>query len=106
MRPSDHAKVPAHPDRIPELIERFTAMWDEALRGGPRPAVEDFLGELSEAERSDLRVTLGRVDEEYHQREGNVPTPPVEQTVEFADRAAVDTEFDLDLTIDSVGRHA
>ena len=66
MRPSDHAEAPAYADRIRELIERFTDQWNEALRGGSPPAVEDFLGEVSEAERSDLRAKLGTVDDEYH----------------------------------------
>jgi eukaryotic-like serine/threonine-protein kinase len=100
MRPSDHAEVPVYPDRIRKLIDRFTDKWNEALRGGPPPAVEDFLREASEADRSDLREILGRVNDDYHRRERHAGTTPDEHTVDFPDRVAVDTKPELEVTLD------
>jgi len=96
MTPSNPAEVPAPPDRLRELVERFTGQWKQALGGGPRPTVDEFLTEASETDRTELRTILVRVEEELS---GSVTTD--DQTVDYSGRGAADTKLNLSLTQDS-----
>jgi eukaryotic-like serine/threonine-protein kinase len=98
MTPSNPAEVPASPDRLRELVERFTGKWKQALGGGPRPSVDEFLTEASEPDRIELRTILLRVEQELS---GSVTTD--DQTVDYSGRGAADTKLNLSLTLDCVG---
>jgi hypothetical protein len=43
--------LPPTSDAIDAACEVFEAIWQAALAGGPRPYIEDHLGEVSEKER-------------------------------------------------------
>src|SRR3954469_19590982 len=97
-RPGDTDR-PAGPDPGHDLVQRFSDRWDLALRGGTRPSVEDFLGQVSEAERGGLRPLLEQGGLAYVRRNGNGPA--VEATVDLPPQAAADTRRDLGPTLDS-----
>jgi serine/threonine-protein kinase len=52
----------------PSLCEQFEAAWEQALKGGPPPAVDSFLALAPEAERPTLRGELTRIDSAYRPR--------------------------------------
>jgi tetratricopeptide (TPR) repeat protein len=66
---------PSHPDvATVDLLpqpkpdprrERFAAAWEQALRGGIPPRIDDFLAEVSAAERDALRRQLEHIDDKY-----------------------------------------
>ncbi|HKB02849.1 MAG TPA: serine/threonine-protein kinase [Gemmataceae bacterium] len=110
MRPPPDADVRAANDRDRDVVDRFTDSWERALRGGPRPSVETFLGEVTEAERADLRSALDQVNQEYlrrtqasAERTVDQPDPGVGDTLPYpgASGGKTDTKPDLDITLDS-----
>src|SRR5262249_36209737 len=50
------------------LRRQFEAAWQEALKGGPVPAIEAYLDRAAEAERSTLHDELREVERQYQQR--------------------------------------
>jgi tetratricopeptide (TPR) repeat protein len=106
MGPLTDADAAAAPDRVRELIERFTDLWDRALGGGPPPSVEAFLAEVREPDRAGLRAQLDRVNRDDLQRTRALDPAGGERTVDLPDPEAAggkaaDTHPDLDFTLDS-----
>src|SRR5262249_21983169 len=104
MKPSTDAHSRTLSNSSREIIERFTQSWDQALHGGPRPAVETFLDALTAVERAGLQPVLELIDKDYLQRERSAGTGTDQQTIDMPDRPSstgrTDTEPDLDLTVD------
>jgi WD40 repeat protein len=75
-RPGDTDSLkPPTSDAIDAACDRFEAAWQEALAGGPRPRIEDHLGEVPEAERLTLLRELVLLDAHYRSRAGEQPRP-------------------------------
>jgi WD40 repeat protein/serine/threonine protein kinase/tetratricopeptide (TPR) repeat protein len=57
--------------RVDQACDRFEAAW----QSGPRPHIEDYLGETPEPERSVLLAELFKIELAYRQRAGETPRP-------------------------------
>jgi eukaryotic-like serine/threonine-protein kinase len=55
-------------ERHQELLRRFEAAWGETRTGGHRPAIQTFLQEISEPERSVLQAALEAIERRYRPR--------------------------------------
>src|SRR4051794_6033868 len=79
------------------LCDQFRAAWRQALMGGPPPSLDDFLGQVPEADRLTLRAELSRIDREFRPRQAQVcsvaaaevlaggPAAPADGTVPVAE---------------------
>ncbi len=56
-------------------IDRICREFENALKGGPPPQIEDFLGDARGAERSELLKELLLLDLDYRTQRGERPTP-------------------------------
>ena len=104
MRPEARMDMAALSGAARDLVARYTAGWDRALRGAAAPDLEAHLSELSQADRSGVRAVLEEVDRAH--RAESEPLPPEDRTLDLpasAGPAVTDTHPDLDLTFDSFG---
>ena len=62
MKPEARMDMAALSGATRDLVARYTAGWDRALRGGAAPDLEAHLSELSQADRSGVRAVLEEVD--------------------------------------------
>src|SRR5262245_46931343 len=101
MKPLAQTDVAALPDPVRKLVERFTSDWEKALRGGPPPSAETFLGELPEADWPVALTALERVEQAF-QRRIQVDGVTVDGgTIDLPAKGASDTHPELELTFDS-----
>jgi tRNA A-37 threonylcarbamoyl transferase component Bud32 len=60
-------------ERLDATCGRFEAAWQQATAGGPRPRIEDYLGQASGPEREALLDELIALDIHYRRQFGDVP---------------------------------
>ena len=65
---NDHIHGESALKRIDSVADRFDAAWQAALKGGPPPQIESFLGEVAAADEPALRRELELLDQEYRER--------------------------------------
>jgi hypothetical protein len=70
-QPPSAAPSLSHAARVDEAGDRF----EDALKGGRRPRIEEYLAEMPEPAQSDLLRELLRLEVEYHRRQGESPAP-------------------------------
>jgi hypothetical protein len=63
------------PDRIDAACHRFEAAWKDAMTGGIRPRIEDYLAGVPEAQRAELLRELVLLDLHHRGRAGEQPRP-------------------------------
>jgi serine/threonine-protein kinase len=103
MKPDAQTDMAAHTDLVRALTERFTTDWDGALRGGPAPSLEAYLGDVPDAARAAAREALERVDRDYRRRDRLRRVTTDAGTVELTTPsvvAAAETHPDLEFTFD------
>ena len=67
--PGEGRPSPSQVGRVDEICDRFEAAW----KAGERPRIEDFLGAVTEPERSALVRELIALDVAYRRRSGETP---------------------------------
>ncbi|HEU5117280.1 MAG TPA: hypothetical protein VFT74_11505, partial [Isosphaeraceae bacterium] len=58
---------PKPPEAWIDLRHRFETAWLRARRGGPEPVLDDFLQQVPEAHRTQVRAVLEPVDRAHRQ---------------------------------------
>ena len=60
---------------IKEVADRFGTAWAASLKGGPRPRIEDFSGEVEKEDRHELLIELLKEERQWRQKAGEQPAP-------------------------------
>jgi WD40 repeat protein/tRNA A-37 threonylcarbamoyl transferase component Bud32 len=71
--PGEQERLPPLSDAIDTACDRFEAAWDAALTGATRPRIEEYLGQVPEAERARLLLELILLDMFYRGKAGERP---------------------------------